>query len=91
MQNWDPQNPYISVSGIPVNMTGFAQRVAEAGYKRRVFAGKADFGMAYHKQTPMGRGYTDALFYFQVKCCLGKPLAFCAPCSHDSLACVAYE
>ncbi len=66
MQNWDPTNPYTSVSGIPVNMTGFAQRIAEAGYKRRVFAGKADFGMAYYKQTPMGRGYTDALFYFQV-------------------------
>ena len=39
--------------------TGFAQRMAEAGYKHRTFAGKADFGMAYEKSTPMGRGYTD--------------------------------
>lgn len=45
-------------------MTGFAQRMGEAGYRHRVFAGKADFGMAYYKQSPMGRGYTDALFYF---------------------------
>ena len=64
MQSWDPANPFNGVSGIPVNMTGFAQRMAEAGYKHRTFAGKADFGMAYQKQTPMGRGYTDALFYF---------------------------
>ena len=40
-----------------------AQRMAEAGYKHRTFAGKADFGMAYEKSSPMGRGYTDALFY----------------------------
>ena len=33
--------------------------MAEAGYKHRTFAGKADFGMAYEKSTPMGRGYTD--------------------------------
>lgn len=46
-------------------MTGFAQRLAEAGYKHRVFAGKGDFGMAYYKQTPMGRGYTDALYYHE--------------------------
>jgi arylsulfatase A-like enzyme len=64
MNSWDPANPFQGVSGIPVNMTGFAQRMAEAGYKHRVFAGKADFGMAYEKQSPMGRGYTDALFYF---------------------------
>ena len=64
MNSWDPANPYTGVSGIPVNMTGFAQRMAEAGYKHRTFAGKADFGMAYEKSTPMGRGYTDALFYF---------------------------
>jgi arylsulfatase A-like enzyme len=64
MNSWDPAHPYTGVSGIPVNMTGFAQRMAEAGYKHRIFAGKADFGMAYFKQSPMGRGYTDALFYF---------------------------
>jgi len=64
MSRWDPKNPLVGVAGIPVNMTGFAQRLAEAGYRHRVFAGKADFGMAYEKQTPMGRGYTDALFYF---------------------------
>ena len=64
MESWDPEHPFTGVSGIPVNMTGFAQRLDEVGYKHRVFAGKADFGMAYHKQTPMGRGYTDALFYF---------------------------
>ena len=65
MESWDPANPLQGVSGIPVNMTGFATRMAEAGYKHRTFAGKADFGMAYAKQSPMGRGYTDALFYFQ--------------------------
>ena len=65
MDCWDPANPLQGVSGIPVNMTGFALRMAEAGYNHRTFAGKADFGMAYWKQTPMGRGYTDALFYFQ--------------------------
>ena len=46
-------------------MTGLASRLAEAGYKHRVFAGKADFGMAYREQTPMGRGYTSALYYHQ--------------------------
>jgi hypothetical protein len=64
MNSWDPANPFTGVSGIPVNMTGFAQRMAEAGYKHRTFAGKADFGMAYEKSTPIGRGYSDALFYF---------------------------
>jgi len=57
MQSLNPQDPFNGVSGIPVNMTGFAQRLAEAGYKHRVFAGKADFGMAYQKSTPMGRGW----------------------------------
>lgn len=56
MQNLDPENPLNGVSGIPVNMTGFAQRLADVGYKHRVFAGKADFGMAYAKSTPLGRG-----------------------------------
>merc|ERR1719265_2368263 len=64
MTRFDPENPRTGISGIPLNMTGFAQRLGEAGYKHRTFAGKADIGMAYYKQTPMGRGYTDALFYF---------------------------
>lgn len=64
MTRFDPENPRTGISGIPLNMTGFAQRLGEAGYKHRIFAGKADIGMAYYRQTPMGRGYTDALFYF---------------------------
>ena len=64
MSTFDPENPLRGVAGIPPNMTGFANRLVEAGYTHRVFAGKADFGMGYQKQTPMGRGYTDALFYY---------------------------
>lgn len=64
MTRFDPKNPLTGISGVAVNMTGFAQRLSEAGYKHRSFAGKWDAGMAYHRQTPMGRGYTDALFYF---------------------------
>ena len=65
MERWDPKNPLNGVSGIPVNMTCFASRLAEAGYNHRTYAGKADFGMAYARQTPKGRGYTDTLHYFQ--------------------------
>ena len=64
MTRFDPANPLIGISGIPVNMTGFAQKLGDAGYQHRVFAGKSDIGMAHQRQTPMGRGYTDALFYF---------------------------
>jgi arylsulfatase B len=65
MASFDPENPLTGLSGIPVNMTGLAERLAAVGYTRRVYSGKADFGMAYKRQTPIGRGYNHALFYFQ--------------------------
>lgn len=62
MMAFDPTNPLIGVSGIPVNMTGMATRLGEAGYQKRVYSGKADFGMAWREQTPEGRGYTHTAY-----------------------------
>ena len=43
-------------TGISQNMTGFAERLKEAGYKT-AFAGKWDAGMVTPAHTPHGRGY----------------------------------
>jgi hypothetical protein len=59
MNSLDVTNPLVGVSGIPVNMSCLATRMAEAGYNKRSFSGKADFGMAWPEQTPQGRGYTS--------------------------------
>merc|ERR1719281_1557471 len=50
-------------TGIPRNMTGFAEHLQRAGYKTH-FAGKWDAGMATPKHTPHGRGYQKSLHYF---------------------------
>ena len=47
-------------------MTGFAERLKEAGYKS-AFAGKWDAGMATPAHTPHGRGYDTSLNYFSHK------------------------
>jgi hypothetical protein len=62
MNAFDPANPLVGVSGIAVNFTGMATRLGEAGYKKRVYSGKADFGMAWKEQTPEGRGYTHTAY-----------------------------
>jgi len=64
MQRFDPTHPLTGIAGIPVKMTGMATRLAEAGYKHRVFSGKWDAGMAHKEQSARGRGYPDALYYF---------------------------
>jgi arylsulfatase I/J len=53
-------------TGIPRNMTGFAEHLQRAGYKTH-FAGKWDAGMATPKHTPHGRGYDTSLHYFSHK------------------------
>jgi len=58
-----PENPNC---GIPRNMTGFAQKLKEAGYRTHQ-VGKWDAGMATPKHTPHGRGYDTSLNYFTHK------------------------
>jgi arylsulfatase I/J len=53
-------------TGIPRNMTGFAEHLQRAGYSTH-FAGKWDAGMATPKHTPNGRGYDTSLHYFSHK------------------------
>ena len=53
-------------TGISQNMTGFAERLKEAGYKT-AFAGKWDAGMVTPAHTPHGRGYDTSLNYFSHK------------------------
>lgn len=42
--------------GVPVHMTGLAQKLAGAGYATHAY-GKYNVGMAREAQTPSGRGY----------------------------------
>ena len=49
--------------GMPLAMTGIAEKLAAAGYATRAF-GKYNVGMAHARQTPAGRGYQEALVYF---------------------------
>jgi len=50
-------------TGIPRNMTSFAEHLQRAGYKTH-FVGKWDAGMATPKHSPHGRGYDTSLHYF---------------------------
>ena len=50
-------------AGIPVNMTGIAQKLRSAGYRAHM-TGKWDAGMATPRHTPLGRGYESWLGYF---------------------------
>jgi len=59
----NPDNPSC---GIPRNMTGLAEKMAEGGYKTHM-AGKWDAGMATPQHTPLGRGYMSSLAYFEHK------------------------
>jgi len=59
-------NPCSDNTGIPRNMTGFAEHLQRAGYKTH-FAGKWDAGMATPKHAPHGRGYDTSLHYFSHK------------------------
>ena len=56
----DPEGGY---QGIPVNMTGIAQKLRKAGYRTHM-TGKWDAGMATPAHTPLGRGYESWLGYF---------------------------
>ena len=78
MEAFDPTQPLTGVAGIPVNMTGMASRLGEAGYTHRVFAGKADFGMAHHEQVVVTAhqqkylAYTlYRIFFLSLRCNLG--------------------
>ena len=59
-------SPCDDSTGISQNMTGFAERLKEAGYTT-AFAGKWDAGMATPAHTPHGRGYDTSLNYFSHK------------------------
>ena len=50
-------------AGIPVNMTGIAQKLRSVGYRAHM-TGKWDAGMATPRHTPIGRGYESWLGYF---------------------------
>eukprot|EP01061_Rhynchopus_euleeides_P023725 TRINITY_DN3848_c0_g1_i6.p1 TRINITY_DN3848_c0_g1~~TRINITY_DN3848_c0_g1_i6.p1 ORF type:complete len:518 (+),score=221.64 TRINITY_DN3848_c0_g1_i6:80-1633(+) len=56
----DPVGGY---AGIPVNMTGIAQKMRQAGYRTHA-TGKWDVGMATPRHSPAGRGYESWLGYF---------------------------
>jgi len=60
------RNPEEPNSGMPRNMTGIAEVLAKANYSTH-FVGKWDVGMATHKHTPRGRGYSTSLGYFEHK------------------------
>eukprot|EP01006_Ploeotia_vitrea_P006676 TRINITY_DN14375_c0_g1_i1.p1 TRINITY_DN14375_c0_g1~~TRINITY_DN14375_c0_g1_i1.p1 ORF type:complete len:553 (-),score=61.32 TRINITY_DN14375_c0_g1_i1:1318-2976(-) len=57
------EDPIGGYQGIPVNMTGIAQKMKQGGYATHM-VGKWDAGMATHEQTPQGRGYDTSLNYF---------------------------
>merc|ERR1719345_688972 len=59
----NPADPVSGFAAIPRNMTGIATKLAAAGYKTAFF-GKWDAGMASPDHTPRGRGYGDAINYF---------------------------
>ena len=49
--------------GMPVAMTGIAEKLASAGYHTAAY-GKWNVGQAHARQTPGGRGYAEAQVYF---------------------------
>jgi arylsulfatase B len=55
-------DPISGFSGIPRNMTGIAQKLADAGYNT-VMAGKWHVGLATPDHTPQGRGFASSLAY----------------------------
>lgn len=60
----NPNDPVSGYAGIPRNMTGFATKLREAGYRTHM-VGKWDAGMATPEHTPLGRGYETWLGYYQ--------------------------
>lgn len=60
---WNEADPVSGFSGIPRNMTGIAQKLADAGYQTH-FYGKWDAGMATPDHTPHGRGYQQAISFW---------------------------
>eukprot|EP01065_Artemidia_motanka_P050107 TRINITY_DN84_c0_g1_i1.p1 TRINITY_DN84_c0_g1~~TRINITY_DN84_c0_g1_i1.p1 ORF type:complete len:546 (+),score=187.82 TRINITY_DN84_c0_g1_i1:63-1640(+) len=59
----NPADPVGGYAGIPVNMTGIAEKMRAAGYKTHM-TGKWDVGMATYTHSPSGRGYDSWLGYF---------------------------
>lgn len=59
----NPSDPIGGFAGIPVNMTGVAQKLRSAGYRTH-FTGKWDCGMATPRHTPIGRGYESWIGYY---------------------------
>jgi arylsulfatase B len=58
--------PEDASSGMPRNMTGFAEYLKDAGYRTH-YVGKWDAGMTTPKHIPYGRGYETSLHYFEHK------------------------
>jgi arylsulfatase B len=59
----NPADPVSGFQGIPLNMTGIANKLLTAGYRTHQ-RGKWNAGMAHMRQTPRGRGYESSLSYF---------------------------
>ena len=59
----NPADPVSGQQGMPVNMTGLAEKMRVAGYNTHAY-GKWNAGMAHARQTPAGRGYNQSLVYF---------------------------
>eukprot|EP00755_Sulcionema_specki_P037438 Sspe_Gene.22930::Locus_8817_Transcript_1_1_Confidence_1.000_Length_1687::g.22930::m.22930 len=60
---YNPKDVVGGYAGIPVNMTGIAQKLAAAGYRTHM-TGKWDAGMATPAHTPIGRGYQTWFGYY---------------------------
>jgi arylsulfatase A-like enzyme len=65
------KNPEDPSSGMPRNLTGFAEYLQRQKYATH-YVGKWDVGMATPKHTPKGRGYDTSLNYFEHKVRSGK-------------------
>mmetsp|Transcript_5926 Transcript_5926/g.10729 ORF Transcript_5926/g.10729 Transcript_5926/m.10729 type:complete len:699 (-) Transcript_5926:220-2316(-) len=61
---WNPEDNVSGYAGVPVNMTGIAEKMKHGGYETHL-VGKWDVGMATPDHTPLGKGYDSFLGYFQ--------------------------
>ena len=59
----NPKDPVGGFAGIPVNMTGIAQKLKSVGYRTHM-TGKWDAGMATPRHSPVGRGYDSWFGYY---------------------------
>ena len=70
----NPRDPVGGYAGIPVNMTGIAQKLRQGGYRTHM-TGKWDAGMATSRHSPLGRGYESWLGYVRVQTASFTPAA----------------